>query len=109
MMLEMIGAWILDALAELAIAVVFFIVAAVDMVIMTGDFGTRVKTATFFCNAGAVLALLLWLSVRSYQNGNPGGGMAGLIVCVVLAAIFLWGGIRGHRMDWKHLEDNGII
>lgn len=108
-MLEMIGVWLLDALAELAIAVVFFVIAAADMVIMTGDFRTWVKTVAFFCNAGAVLALLLWLTAKTYQNGNPGGGLACLIVCTVLAAMFLWGGIRGHRMDWKHPEDGNTF
>ena len=108
-MLEMIGVWLLNALAKMAVVIVFFLAAAVDFIIMTGEFRTQTKTATFFCSAGAVLALLLWLSVRSYQNGNPAGGLAGLIVCAVLAALFLWGGIRGHRLDWKHLPDDGLI
>ncbi len=55
---------------------------------------TRIKTVLFLLFSGAVVALIFWLAAVSASV------LVG-IVGLVLAALFIYAAVEGHKQNWK--------
>ena len=91
-----------------------FICELIFEIILEGIFGvtvknpklkTWIKTAFFLLIAEGVAGLLIWLSVRTYLNGNVSGGIGSGTVSVLLAVGFAIAAVYGHKRDWKQNND----
>ena len=84
-------------------------------VILEGVFGvtiknpkakTWVKTTVWLLLAEGVATLLGIASVSMYCGGNTSGEIGCGIISALLAIGFLFGGIYGHKNNWKQWDED---
>ena len=87
-----------------------FICELIFEIILEGIFGltienpkakTWTKTAYFLLVAEGFAGVVVWLSVKTYLDGNVSGGIGGGIIAVAWAVGTLIGAVYGHKRDWK--------
>lgn len=97
---------IVQLLWEAAAFVGLFIAGCVLVVVMTSkQIKTWIKTTVYFLVSEGIAAFIGWLAWKCYCSGNYSATIISGSTALILALAFLCGGIKGHKQDWKHIEN----
>lgn len=96
---------IVQYLLEAAVLAGLLIVSCIMIIVMTNkQIKTWIKTLVFLAITESVAAFLGWIAWKTYCNGNLSGAIIAAITAAILALSLLWGGIKGHRQSWSHVD-----
>lgn len=99
----------LEIILDYVLEVVFFIglvvIGCIILIVMTDkEIKTWIKTTVFLALSESFAAFIGWMGWQSYGYGNRSGAFVAVAIAVILAIVFLGVGIKGHKMEWSHVD-----
>lgn len=100
-MLEIIQDYVLEGCFFIGLVVIGCIIL---MVMTDKKIKTWVKTTVFLVFSESFAAFIGWMGWQSFYHGNRSGAFVAAAIAVILAIVFLGSGIKGHKMEWSHVD-----